>query len=104
MPKKEQTRVKQGGPSADEVDETEDLLGADFAGEFGEVPTTLEAAIGCIARLAVIKGGYFGLSVSDDRVSCRLVVRTGKRGVDRRFYRLADLEAALAKCLTALRS
>lgn len=83
--------------------DTEDLLDGQFAGEFVQLPEGLTVALGTICRLALVNGGYFGLSVTDDGITARLALRTGKYHVDRRFYRLPDLEAALAKCLEKLR-
>jgi len=83
--------------------EKEDLLDDAVTGEFAEIPQSLEAAIGAICRLSVINGGYFGVSVTDDRVSCRIVVNTGKGKHDRRYYRLADFSDVLAKLLPKLK-
>lgn len=83
--------------------EAEDIFGAEFSGEFGNIPETLEAAIGAIARLAIVNGGYFGLSVTDDRVSCRFVLRTARFTADKRIYRLSDLSSALQISLKKLR-
>jgi len=83
--------------------EAEDILSSEFVGEFGGIPASLEAAIGAICRLAVVNGGYFGVSVTDDRVSCRFVLRTERFVADKRLYRLADFEKALAVSLSKLR-
>lgn len=91
------------GTSTDKDTAAEDIFGADFDGEFGAIPQEVEAAIGAIARLAVINGGYFGLSVTDDRVSCRFVLRTGRFTADKRLYRLSDLNQALQISLHKLR-
>lgn len=88
-----------------EVDATSkaDFLTGLISGEFTDIQPQLAANIGTIAGLAISGGGYFGLSVSDDGVSAKLVIHRGNLQTDRRFYRIADLEAALAKCLTVLK-
>lgn len=72
-------------------------------GEFGAIPTQTVANIGTIAGLAVVGGGYFGISVTDDGGSIRLAVRRGSFELDKRFYDLRKFDAALAYCLGKLR-
>lgn len=98
--------TKNGKPkdsSGTTVDNGPDFLAGIVSGEFAELPAQLVANIGTIAGLAITGGGYFGISASDDGVTARLVVKRGQLQTDRRYYRVADLEAALAKCLTVLR-
>jgi len=82
--------------------DSEDFLAGEFSGEFTDLSDQLAANIGTIARLAVSNGGYFGISVSDDGVTSRLVIRRGTVATDRRFYRVTDLEHALAVALHKL--
>lgn len=84
--------------------EKEDFLAGELHGEFTELPEQFANTIGQVARLTIAGGGYFGLSVSDDGVSAKLVINRGKLRTERRFYRLTDVEAALAVCLNKLRS
>jgi hypothetical protein len=82
-------------------------LPADFPlellGEFGSISEQLATNIGTIASLTIGKGGYFGISVSDDRCSAKLVVRTALLNFERRVYKTADLEKLLAYSLGKLR-
>lgn len=84
--------------------EVADFLAGELIGEFSELPEQLANTIGQVARLAITGGGYIGLSVSDDGVSAKLVVNRGQLRTERRFYRITDLEAALAICFSKLRS
>lgn len=90
--KKSGTRQKTNQPAATAPDDFPEELG----GEFEEMGGQLAANIGTVASLAVRGGGYFGISVTDDGGSVRLAVRHESVTLDRRFYALGKLEAALA--------
>jgi hypothetical protein len=104
MPIKGVANVKRNRKATDNTDQTEDPLGDLASGDFEELPESLSSALGATVRAVTRRGGYFGLSTTDDGGSAKLVVRTGKVHVDRRFYKLADLEAAIAKIFAAVRS
>jgi len=82
---------------------TPDDFPDELRGDFDEIPPQLAANIGTIAGIAVGGGGYFGLSVTDDGGSARLAIRHKSFDLDRRFYGIGKLEAALAYCLRKLR-
>lgn len=103
MPAKGRTNVKRVREVADSSAETTDPTIDIGGGDFTELPGTLEPALGAVIRVCVRKGGYFGLSVTDDGGSAKLTVRTGRVTVDRRFYKLADFTAAIAKIFASLR-
>jgi len=103
MNKKGPTNVQNGRKAPPANADEEDLFAGEFVGEFADLPTTIENPIGVVARLVCSNGGYFGLSITDDGGSARLAIRTGKFVADRRFYRLTELEAALAKAFSKLR-
>lgn len=84
-------------------DTTPDDFPAELRGEFEQLPRQLAANIGAVARAAVVGGGYFGLSITDDGGSARLAIRRGSFVLDRRFYAVGKLEAALAYCVGKLR-
>jgi hypothetical protein len=75
----------------------------ELLGEFGKLSDQLTSNIGVIAAMSVSGGGYFGISVTDDAGSVRLAIRCKAFELDRRFYGIAKLEAALAYCLRKLR-
>lgn len=103
MPKKGPNNVNNGRKAPDQNAPTEDLFDGEFPGEFTDLPKTIENPLGVVARLVCSNGGYFGLSITDDGGSARLAIRTGKFVADKRFYRLTELEAALAKAFSRLR-
>jgi hypothetical protein len=84
-------------------DTTPDDFPAELRGEFEDLPQQLSANIGTVARAAVLGGGYFGISVTDDGGSVRLAIRHGNFAIDRRFYDVRKLESALAYCIGKLR-
>lgn len=102
MATKGTNNAKQQRTNSSTADHGEDFLAGEFTGEFAEISEQLAANLGTIAKLAVIGGGYFGISVSDDGVTSRLVIRRGAMATDRRFYRTSDLEHALAVALKKL--
>lgn len=81
------------------TDPTSDIGGGDFT----ELPRTLEPALGAVVRVCTRGGGYFGLAITDDGGSAKLVVRTQHVVVERRFYKLTEFEAAIAKVFSSLR-
>lgn len=81
---------------------TPDDFPDELRGDFDEIPAQLAANIGTIAGIAVSGGGYFGISVTDDGGSARLAIRHKSFDLDRRFYGVGKLEAALAYCLRKL--
>lgn len=86
----------ESGPSpTDEFDN-------EFPSEFAGFPKQLIANIGPVIERALLGGGYFGISISDDRGSCKLVVRHGPFEFDRRLPTINHLEQALAFCFRKL--
>lgn len=69
---------------------------AEFGGEFQSLSQQLCANLGTLAGLALVGGGYFGISITDDGGSIRLAVRSGSFQFDKRFYSLAKFEGATA--------
>lgn len=71
--------------------------------EFGNLPGQLTTNLGTVIGLVLRGGGYFGLSITDDGGAARIAVRCKRFTVDRRVYKLTDLQAVVSKIHTALR-
>jgi hypothetical protein len=101
------TKGKQTNAERRAVEPKGDVTPADFdfitSGDFSDLSGQIVQNIGVVAAATTSGGGYFGLSTTDDGGSCRLAVRHGSLVLDRRFYRLTDLESALAYCIRKLR-
>jgi len=83
--------------------EAEDIFSDLPSGDFAGLPQSLEAALGALVRVCTRRGGYVGISITDDGGSAKLTIRTGNFHADRRFYKLADFEAAVAQVFGKLR-
>jgi len=103
MPTRGEKKHESAAKRTESRDTAPDDFPAELLGEFAEIPAQLAANIGTIAGIAVGGGGYFGISVTDDGGSVRLAIRHKSLNLDRRFYGIAKLEAALAYCLRKLR-
>jgi len=103
MPRKQETGNATRGPSKNTGNTTPDDFPDELRGDFDTLSDQLAANIGAIAAIAVSGGGYFGISVTDDGGSARLAIRHKSFELDRRFYGIGKLEAALAYCLRKLR-
>ncbi len=90
-------------PRSQPSPETADEFDSQFPPEFSGLPDQLVTNFGPIIRLALAGGGYFGISVSDDRNSCKLAVRCGQFIFERRLNGIKQLEAASAFCFGKLR-
>jgi hypothetical protein len=77
---------------------------SELRGEFSEFSAVNIKCIGIIAGHATVGGGYFGLSITDDGDSCKLVVRNKKLAFEKRCGSLKQFEALLAYCQTKLTS
>jgi len=103
MPRKQETTNATRRPSTNAGNTTPDDFPDELRGDFDSLSDQLAANIGAIAAIAVAGGGYFGISVTDDGGSARLAIRHKSFELDRRFYGIGKLEAALAYCLRKLR-
>lgn len=104
VPAKGSENVKGRRKGPDPRPETEDLLSDLPSGDFASIPQQLEPAIGALCAVVLSGGGYIGFSTTDDGGSAKLTIRTAKHYVDRRFYKLADLEAAIATVFSRVRN
>lgn len=70
----------------------------ELRGEFSAFSDVNRTCIGIIAGYAIVGGGYFGLSVTDDGDSCKLAIRCKKLAFEKRCGSLKQFEALLAYC------
>lgn len=103
MPTKRGTKNATDATRTSARDTTPDDFPDELRGDFDALSGQLVENLGTIAALAVSGGGYFGISVTDDGGSVRLAIRHQSFNLDRRFYGIGKLEAALAYCLRKLR-
>jgi hypothetical protein len=97
MTAKEKTNVKPGGVYQQTTTLPDDFP-SELRGEFSEFTDVNIRCIGIVAGHAVTGGGYFGLSVTDDGDSCKLVVRHKKLAFEKRCGSIKQLETLLAYC------
>jgi len=101
------TKEKQSGNKGSvyrEAPPLPDDFPSELRGEFSELSAVNIKCIGIVAGHAVTGGGYFGLSITDDGDSCKLVVRHKKLAFEKRCGSIKQLEALLAYCQTKLTS
>jgi hypothetical protein len=86
--------------SISEPDSLPDDFPAELAGEFIKLPSQFWGNFGTVAGRALARGGYLGLSVTDDGGSAKLAVRCPYVSFEKRVYKLTDLERLVSYLLT----
>lgn len=97
MPAKEKPNAKPGTIHREAIALPDDFP-SELRGEFSELSDVNIKCIGIVAGHAVVGGGYFGLSITDDGDSCKLVVRHKKLAFEKRCGSLKQFETLLAYC------
>ena len=101
MPTKEKSSVP-ARKTPDKPSTLPDDFPTELRGEFEQLPEQLTKNLGTIAGYAIADGGYFGISVTDDRDSCKLAVRCKSVTFEKRVGSITQLETLLAYCLRKL--
>ena len=102
--------TKRGGTSGSkrttftEPSSLPDDFPSELLGEFSDLPRQFWDNFGTVSGLALAKGGYIGLSVTDDGGSAKLAVRCSYVSFEKRVYKLADLERLTAYLLGKVKS
>jgi len=73
-----------------------DTVSYQFSLPFVELDRVTADNLGKLLRLALIGGGYFGISIPDDGGNCRLAIRCTRLVVDVRCHNFADFGTVLA--------
>ena len=68
--------------------------------EFFGIPELFWRNYGVVTGRVLSRGGYIGISVTDDGGSCKLAVRCPYISFEKRLYKLADAESVIAYLLT----
>lgn len=92
---------RKGAGQAEETPLPDDFP-AELVGDFATIPGTFWKNYGTVAGLVLARGGYIGLSITDDAGSGKLAVRCPRVSFDKRVYKFKDLETLVVYCLNKL--
>lgn len=95
--------VKQNGtsrPAAHESVELPDDFPTELGHEFSQLPEQFWKNFGVVTGRVLARGGYIGLSVTDDGGSAKLAVRCPCVSFEHRVYKFTDLERLTAYLVT----